>query len=313
MQASKTHRFGLLVSVILLPAGHQVLATTTPRETTGRRGWWLPENVFPPADQIDLMFNFILWMTVIVCVAVFATMLAFLIKYRYRPERHGVFIHGNARLEVVWTLVPTVILALTAAYSQATWSNIKQPPAVGPSEEVIEMEVIAKQFAWYFHYPGRDGKLGLRKNEQVDLNASDPDAIVGLDRTDADARDDIVSTVMVVPVNTKVLIRLSSVDVLHSFFLPNFRVKQDAVPGLNTMMWIQSTKTSGQVIGTSPDEQDMLGFAKPFDIVCAELCGQGHFTMRGKLYVVTQQQYEAFLEEEETYLDLGDQSEDEGY
>ena len=98
----------------------------------------------------------------------------------------------------------------------------------------------------------------------------------------------------------------------YSFWIPVMRIKQDTVPGLNTQTWIESTHTSGQVIGTSPDEPEAYGYAKPFDIVCAELCGQGHFTMRGKLYVVTREQYEAFLEEEASYLDLGDQD-DEDY
>ena len=132
-------------------------------ETTGQRGWWLPENVFPAAEQIDLLFNFILYLTSAICVAVFAVMIVFLIKYRHQPGRHGKFIKGNSKLEVVWTLIPTVILALIAVFSQATWSNIKQFPATAPGEQVVEMEVIARQFAWYFHYPGQDGKLGPRR------------------------------------------------------------------------------------------------------------------------------------------------------
>ncbi len=234
-----------------------------------------------------------------------------MVKYRYRPGRHGRFIHGNTRLEAVWTLVPTVILALTAAFSQATWSSIKTLPEVSPDEEVVVMEVVGRQFAWYFHYPGADGRLGPRRMGLINPNSSDPDELIGLDRDAPGARDDIVSPNMAIPVNTKVLIKLSSVDVLHSFFLPNFRIKQDAVPGLNTAVWIESTKTSAQVIGTGPDEPEMFGYAKPFDIVCAELCGQGHFKMRGKLYVVTPQQYQAFLEEEASYLDLGDDAEED--
>lgn len=305
-------RYWLLVLLATFVWGGGVQAAPAPaHETFGSRRWWLPENVFPAADQIDVLFNIILVLTSIVCVAVFAVMLVFLIRYRARAGRHATYIQGNIRLEAVWTLVPTLILALIAAFSQATWSNIKQMPEVGPQDGAIEMEIIAKQFAWYYHYAGADGKLGLRRSDLVDLNASEPDAIIGLDRSNPDAQDDIVSTVMAVPVNTKVLIKLNSVDVLHSFFLPHFRVKQDAIPGMATSVWIESTRTSGQTIGTSPDEQDMFGYAKPFDIVCAELCGQGHFTMRGKLYVVNRQQYEAFLEEEASYLDFGDDEEDE--
>ncbi len=286
-------------------------AQAQPQETTGPRGWWLPENVFPAAQQIDLLFNFILYLTVAICITVFITMAIFLFKYRHRPGRHGVFIRGNSKLELVWTLIPTVILALIAAFSQATWSNIKQQPVITKSDDTVEMEVIGRQFAWYFHYPGSDGQLGPRQTSLIDTQSADPEKLIGLDRSHPDGIDDIVSPIMAVPVNTKVLIKLSSVDVIHSFFLPNFRIKQDAMPGLNARVWIEADRTSAQVIGTSPDEMDMFDYAKPFDIVCAELCGQGHFKMRGKLYVVTHDQYEAFLEEEASYLDLGD--EDEGY
>ena len=299
-------------SVLATAFGADALAGPQ-QETFGPSSWWLPQNVFPAADSISLLFYIILWLTTVICVAVFVVMGIFLVRYRYQPGRRSRFVHGNVRLEAVWTLIPTVILALIAAFSQSTWSNIKRFPVVSDGEAVIEMEVVAKQFAWYFHYPGSDGILGERRPDQVDLNASEPELIIGLDRSMPGCRDDIVSTVMVVPVNTKVKIKLNSVDVLHSFFLPNFRIKQDTVPGLNTQTWIESIHTSGQVIGTSEDQPASFGHAKPFDIACAELCGQGHFTMRGKLYVVTQEQYEAFLEEEASYLDLGDQDEEEDY
>lgn len=280
-------------------------------ETIGRQGWWLPRNVFPAAQQIDVLFNVILWMTCIVCVGVLVVMAVFLVRYRDRPGRRGKFIHGNGRLEAVWTLIPTVILAMTAAFSQATWSSIKRPPVVGADENApIHIEVVGKQFAWYFHYAGADGTLGQRRTDLVDLASGEPDQIIGLDRSAPGARDDIISGVMVVPVNTKILIKLASVDVLHSFFLPNFRIKQDAVPGLNASVWIESSKTSAMVIGTGPDEPEMFAYAKPFDIACAELCGQGHYKMRGKLYVVSQQQYEAFLAERALDLDLDYEDDD---
>lgn len=314
MQLFSTKRWQRLLTgafwcAATLIAANPVLAEKD--STVGQTSWWLPENVFPAAEPIDVLFYFILYLTGAICIAVFVVMIAFLIKYRYQAGRQGAFIHGNIRLEAVWTLIPTVILALIAVFSQATWSNVKRLPTVAPGEEVIEMEVVGRQFAWYYHYPGADGKLGPRKSSLIDPQSSDPDELIGLDRSNPIAKDDIVAPNMAIPVNTKVLIKLGSVDVLHSFFLPNFRVKQDAVPGLNGQMWIQSTKLSAQVIGTSPDEPAMFGHAKPFDIVCAELCGQGHFKMRGKLYVVTKEQYQAFLDEEASYLDFGDEEEED--
>jgi len=303
----------LLCSLAVLMFAHGARAESTIRETFGEHKTVLPENVFPAAEQIDFLFYFILYLTAAICFAVFAVMVGVLIRYRYRPGRHASYFHGNVRLEAVWTLIPTIILVLIASFSQATWTSIKTQPLIASGEEVIRMEIVAKQFAWYFHYAGADGKLGHRSSDLIDLNASEPDAIIGLDRSLEDAKDDIVSTVMVVPVNTKVFIDLSSVDVLHSFFLPNFRIKQDAIPGLDVKVWIESVRLSSHVIGISPDEPVMFGYAKPFDIACAELCGQGHFKMRGKLYVVTRQQYEAFLIDEASFLDLGGEDGEEDY
>ena len=291
-----------------LAAPAQALAESQGRETQGRTSWWLPENIFPSAQPIDQLFYFILYLTVVVCIAVFAVMIFFLVKYRYKPGRRATYTHGNTRLEIVWTIIPTVIMALIAAVSQATWSNLKTPPPVSPDDPPINVEVIARQFKWYTRYPGADGKFGPRRTDRIDPASSDTDELIGLDRSHPDAKDDIVSPVMYIPVNKRVHIRLVSVDVIHSFFVPNFRIKQDALPGLAGQVWIQATKTSAQVIGTNPD-----GSPKPFDIVCAELCGQGHYTMRGLLYVVNQDQYDAFLQEEATYLDLDEGEQDEYY
>lgn len=306
--ASKRFKQGLAVLGAWCWAA-AVEGQTQGRETVGRTGWWLPENVFPKAQEIDYLFNFILYLTLSVCVGVFVVLGYFLVKYRHRPGRVAKFIHGNTKLELVWTLIPTVILALTAAFSQNVWSSIKARPELAEGERVVRIEVIGKQFKWYFHYPGADGKFGPRRAELVDATSSNVDEMVGLDRSDPAGRDDILTPQMYIPVNEKVYLDINSVDVLHSLFLLNFRVKQDAVPGLTTRMWIEADRTSAEVVGTEAD-----GSPKPFDIACAELCGQGHFTMRGQLFVVDRKAYEAFLEEEASYLDLsGEEGEEEGY
>lgn len=271
------------------------------REVSGQFGNWLPPDVSTHGHGIDTLFNVVLWLTGITCIGVFIVMLYFLVKYRHRPGRQATFIHGNNKLETVWTLIPTVIMALIAVFSQSVWSTAKYPDQMPSGDDVVYVDVIGKQFAWYFHYPGADGKFGPLKPELANLESAYPEEIIGLDRSVAEAKDDIVAVKMVVPVNKKIRSRLASVDVLHSFFLPNFRVKQDAVPGLRGNVWFEATKTSAQVVGIESD-----GSPKPFDIVCAELCGQGHFKMKGMLYVVTQSEYEQFLEEQASYLDFDD-------
>lgn len=306
-------------------------AQTSVPETTADPGFWLPEDVSTAGHMIDHLFNIILVLTGVVGVAVFVVLILFLIRFRHQPGRQAQFLHGNTTLEAVWTLIPTLILALIAAYSQTTWSAMKSPAAMPAGEDVVQVRVTGRQFMWYFHYPGKDGKfgrtdslwakntgeaereIGLMRGDIRDVLDEDAIAKISKDparkamlEADPDAKDDIVTVRLVVPVNRKVSCTIDSIDVIHSFYLPNFRVKQDAVPGLRTKAWFEATKTSAQVVGTSPDQPEEFGYAKPFDIVCAELCGQAHFKMRGQLYVVTQQEYDAFLQSEHDLLDHGD-------
>lgn len=283
--------------------------------TVPNRSWWLPEEASTFAGDIDRLFYVVLWMTSVIGIAVFVVLLVFLVKYRYRPDRTATYITGNERLELVWTLIPALLMAATAAVSQATWGYIKNRqdwPTVEVAtervkkKEIVVCEVIARQFNWTFHYPGPDGKLGPRKIELI-KQSSDMKQVIGLDTEHPDSKDDIVTPEMVVPVNTEVYVYLTSTDVLHSFFLPNFRVKQDAVPGLDGRVWFQATKTSQEVVGKDSNNPlqviDLdsgrpikITNSKPFDIVCAELCGANHFAMRGMLYVVSQEEYEQYLD-----------------
>lgn len=294
-----------------------VAAQSTGGETLGDKPTpWLPSDVSTYGHEIDFLFDIILWMTLIVGVAVFVVLGIFLVQYRYKSDRTARYIHGNARLEIVWTLIPALLMALTAAISQSTWAKIKNPSDWPATQQTMEeeiksgkavlVEVTAQQFNWTFRYPGKDLKFGPRKVELIKKGTLEDG--IGLDRTHADSKDDIVTGAMVVPVNTKVYIHLVSVDVLHSFFLPNFRVKQDAVPGLHGKVWLQATRTSADVIGkvtadnATRDQSRYFGLSKPFDIVCAELCGGQHYAMKGSLYVVTREQYDQFIAAQEEAL-----------
>ncbi|MCZ2109992.1 MAG: hypothetical protein LC118_10590 [Dehalococcoidia bacterium] len=106
-----------------------------------------------PSAKVDRMFDYILCLTGVVNILVFVALIWFLIKYRHRDGRHATFIHGNNKLETAWTIAPAIILALTAVFSQTTWSQIKSPPAnMATSPNVVEMEVVGQQFKWNFHY-----------------------------------------------------------------------------------------------------------------------------------------------------------------
>jgi cytochrome c oxidase subunit 2 len=140
----------------------------------------------------------------------------------------------------------------------------------------VHVEVTGMQFAWYFRYPGPDGKFGLTKPELEDASAGG-EAALGLDTHDPASKDDVVSGVMVVPVNREIEVILRAHDVIHSFFVPSMRFKQDAVPGLAIHMHFTPIQTGD------------------YEIACAELCGLGHYKMRGMLKVVSQEEFDKWL------------------
>jgi cytochrome c oxidase subunit 2 len=206
--------------------------------------WWLPENVSSFGAEIDWLFHLIYAITGITAVLVFGTMIAFLVMYRDRPGRRATYTHGNTTLEIVWTIVPALILVILTFLSVPAWSKIKmsQPPT-----DVV-IEVIAKQFNWQVFYPGPDGKFGTEDDKKF------------LDE-------------MHVPVNKPIRVILKSQDVIHSFFVPSFRIKQDAVPGREIAAWFDATKPG------------------KYEWPCAELCGFGHSGMKGWVYVHTAEDY----------------------
>lgn len=170
-------------------------------------------------------------------------------------------------------------IALLGFFSIPFWrAHIDALPA--DREGALEIRVVAEQFAWNVHYPGADGRFG-----RTDIRLVSPDNPLGLDRADPAARDDITTVnELRLPVHRTVVVWLSSKDVVHSFALPQMRVKQDAVPGLVQPVWFTPTRTGR------------------WDIACAQLCGLAHYRMRGVYTVETPEAFEAWLAEEAQYL-----------
>jgi len=206
--------------------------------------WWLPENVSSFGGEIDWLFHLIYAITAITGILVFVALIAFLIMYRDRPGRRATYTHGNTTLEIVWTIVPALILVVLTFLSVPAWSKIKM--SVPPTDLVVQ--VTAKQFNWQVAYPGPDGKFGTEDDKRF------------LDE-------------MHVPVGKPVRVILKSQDVIHSFFVPSFRIKQDAVPGREIVAWFDAMKPG------------------KYEWPCAELCGFGHSGMKGWVYVHTADDY----------------------
>jgi cytochrome c oxidase subunit II len=241
----------------------------------GNYGWTLPIAASTYARDIDFGIRLIhlAMLTIFVLWAIFFTYL--LVRYRRRdgvpaerePEHHGV---------ISTSLIPDILvmvfeIGLIFFYALPVWSRVK---SVFPAEkDANRIDIVAEQFAWNVHYPGADGKFGKRDLDKIHF--SNP---LGLDHDDAAAQDDVVlANEIHMPIGKPTLIRLTSKDVIHSFWVPEFRVKQDAVPGMTIPVWVQ------------PDRPGR------YELSCAQLCGFAHSLMRAEVVVDTAEDYAKWL------------------
>ncbi len=215
--------------------------------------WALPPNYSTQGETIDLLFWIILVITGIAFVLVEFGIIWFIFKYRRREGRKAHYTHGSQRLEVIWTAVPAVVILVLGVYSGRVWASIKSPDSF--PQGALTVGVMAKQFEWNVTYPGVDRVL----------------------RTDDDFT---VRNQFHFPAGEPIVVELESEDVLHSFFIPELRVKQDAVPGMMIPIWFDATE---------PGE---------FQIGCAELCGSGHYRMRASVTVHTPEDFRAWYTEQ---------------
>jgi cytochrome c oxidase subunit 2 len=236
---------------------------------------WLPELASRHGAGIDAMLRFLLAATGAMFLA--GCVALGLLVWRAAGRTRVAARLASPRAERLWSLVPGALMALVAeggvlVIALPVWSEYFGPR---PPAEAVLIEVVAQQFAWNVRYPGPDGRFGATSPALVD-DASNP---IGLDRRDPAAQDDLtLVNELYVPVGRPVRIRLRARDMIHSFFVPHLRVKQDAVPGMTPEVRFVATRT-----GT-------------FEIACAELCGLGHYRMQGFVHVVSQEEFEQWLE-----------------
>ncbi len=236
--------------------------------------WWLPVGASAAAAGIDHHFTVSFILMGIVFVAA-QLALGFLV-WKYRSggsSSKAEYSHGNTTLEIVWTVLTTVLFVGLNLATYTLWAAERFDPA---GANAVRVEVTGMQFAWYFRYPGPDGKFGATNPELEDASAGG-EAALGLDPKDPASKDDVVTGTMVVPVNREIEVILRAHDVIHSFFIPQMRFKQDAVPGLAIHMHFTAIQTGD------------------YEILCAELCGLGHYKMHGMLKVVSQEEFDKWL------------------
>jgi len=222
--------------------------------------YWFPPLASVHGAAIDSLFMAVLVVSGIAFVAVQGLLGFFVARYGENGNERAAYWHDNPKAEAILLIVTAVILTVLVFMGQRVWASIYFSDA--PADATV-IQVTGAQFQWSFHYPGPDGAFGQTDNKLITAANS-----IGLDRNDPAAKDDIVSlNDMHFPTGRAVRLRLRSQDVIHSLFLPNLRFKQDAVPGMAIEVWFEPTTP-----GT-------------YEIACAELCGLGHYRMKGSLTI----------------------------
>jgi cytochrome c oxidase subunit II len=235
----------------------------------------LPIAASAHAAEVDHMTVLVHWLMLVLFVGWGAFFAFVLVRFRKGANPRADYTGAKGKFaKSVELLVVVAEAILLVVYAIPAWATrVRDFP---PENEAVVVRVVGEQFAWNVVYPGRDGRFG-----RTDINRVASDNPVGLDRSDPDAKDDIVTiNQLTLPVDRPILVHLTSKDVIHSFGLYEMRVKQDAVPGLDIPVWFIPTR-----IGD-------------YEITCSQLCGLGHFRMRGFVNIKSEAEYQAFLDQE---------------
>lgn len=255
--------------------------------------WWCNQLFFdrtllaqPAASDHGEKIDKMLWLTIAVTGLVFfITQIAlfwFAYKYQYTEKRKAFYFAHSNKLELIWTVVPAIFLTVLVGLGLFYWFSITSD---APKDAQI-VEITGKQFNWMMRYPGKDGVLG-RKNYRL-TDASNGNAL-GVDWEDEASHDDLESTEMHLVVGKPVQLVINAQDVIHDVGLPHFRMKMDAVPGIPTTMWFTPKYTTAQMKEITGNKNFV------YEIACDQMCGSGHYSMKGLIIVETQEEYDKWL------------------
>jgi cytochrome c oxidase subunit 2 len=254
---------GKIIAVILV-----VLTVASVWMFAGQDTLWFPKDVSEHGKSIDAQFMRTL---VVVGIAFSAAQLALgyaVWRFGRRGNERAVYSHGSTKLEAVWTIITAVIFIILAVLGQQVWANLHLNVA---ADDAVRVNVVAQQFQFNFHYAGVDGAFGRTSPEFYDDGSQN---YVGLDPNDAAGKDDLQLTTLIIPEDRQVELTLRSKDVIHSFWVPACRIKQDTVPGMSIKIHFTPTEPG------------------KYEIPCAELCGNGHYKMKSFLLVVAKDDYD---------------------
>ena len=245
--------------------------------------------LLPPASsvhgaEIDTLMKVSMTLILVVFFALSPMLFYFAYKYRGRSGNKAYFFAHNNKLEIVWTVVPTIILTALIIYGLRTWDRAMNPDIT----DATVIEVYSKQFDWTARYSGDDNILGEANYKLVEGRNT-----LGVDINDENASDDIVVREVHLPVNKPVLLKFRSRDVIHSAFLPHFRVQMNCVPGLSTQFAFTPTKTTQEMKETEGEDFEYV-------LLCNKICGSAHFNMQMKFIVESEEDYNKWIDSQKT-------------
>lgn len=245
---------------------------------------------------VEKLFAITMYITVFVFVVTHIFLFGFAWKYRHNKSNKATYYPHNTKLELIWTIVPAIVLAVLIISGLKEWNRVTGP---APDDSEI-VEVMGYQYAWAFRYPGKDKQLGDYDFRMID--AINP---VGMDFGDQKAHDDFMAAQLVLPKGKPVHLQIRGRDVIHSVYNPHFRIQMNAVPGMPTRFWFVPSKSTNEMreITGNPDFN--------YELVCNKICGKGHYSMKGIITVLDEEEYKdwynqnqqnTFLKQNPSYL-----------
>ncbi|MGF1922687.1 MAG: cytochrome c oxidase subunit II [Bacteroidia bacterium] len=250
----------------------------------------LPEAASEHGVKIDEMLNITLIITTIVFVVTHIILFVFTYVYRYNKDRKAYYYPHNNTIERIWTVIPAAVLTVLVLMGFLTWRSIFYK-IDDPNNKPISIEVTSSQFQWDVRYPGADGVVGKKNYKLITgINA------LGIDFNDKNSLDDQVADEIVIPVNKPVRFTLTSKDILHSFYMPHFRVQLNTVPGMTSYFEFTPTITTAEMKAKTNDPKFK------YILLCAKICGTNHYNMQKTVRVVSEQEYKEWVVKQTAYL-----------
>ncbi len=248
----------------------------------------LPEAASAHGVKIDEMFTVTTVLTMIVFFITQILLFGFLFKYKHSSKRKAYYLPHNNTIEKVWTIAPAIVLTILVVFGFFSWQQITNSAEVKGD---LNIEITGHQFKWELRYPGKDQKLGV-----VNYRLYTPTNILGIDYKDRNSYDDLQADTLVLPVNRSIRLNIRAQDVIHSVYLPHFRVQLNAVPGLPTFFKFVPTITTADMRNRLDDPKF------EYLLYCNKICGGIHYNMKKVVRVVSEAEYQDWIAHQKPYL-----------